>query len=81
MFGGHGTYSRPFEGSRRCVLDLHSIGGHDGFEVCEEGRGILLRPEVEVERMQLVEVFLLVALVVGGKMPLRTIAGGGGIDS
>ncbi len=60
-------------GREWCVAEVESAGSHDGLEMTDEDRGILLRPEVDIQAVELVEVLLLVARVVSWETPLLLI--------
>lgn len=66
------------------VEDLALGRGDDAADAVDEAEGVLLGPEVDVEGVQLVVVFVLVAGVVGGQVPLLValdVADGQGDDA
>jgi len=52
------------------VEDLTLRGGHNAADAVDEAEGILLGPEVDIERMELVVVLVLVLGIVGRQVPL-----------
>lgn len=42
---------------------------HDVLQVTQQGRGVLLRPQVYVDGVNLVEIFLLIVFVVRAQVP------------
>lgn len=62
----------------RLVLNVGLGGGQHAADAVDELEGVGLGVEVDVERMELVVILVLVARVVGGKMPLAGVGGLGG---
>jgi hypothetical protein len=66
------------------VEDLALGRGDDAADAVDEAEGVLLGPEVDVERVQLVVVLVLVVGVVGGQVPFLValdVADGQGDDA
>lgn len=53
----------------RLVLHVDLVGRKDTPDAVDEGEGILLCPEVDVEGVEFIVVFVLVPGVVGGQVP------------
>ncbi len=57
------------------IDDFYLHGRQDPSHAVNELKGVLLRPEVNVERVQLVVVLAVVVRVVGGQMPFALVHG------
>lgn len=55
--------------SGRGIFDEQTIGRHKSFEMIEKGCGVFLCPQIYIQGMNLVQIFLLVLEIIVGEMP------------
>ena len=66
---GVSVLSRALQ-SRWCIFDLQPICGKCILQMPQQSRSILLRPEISIDCVNLVQILLLVPLIVARYMPL-----------